>query len=158
MLAGLLALVGVMPALLYKTAYPTTCRILGYFRAEEANPPELVGTWIGWDTASPTPCCRLDLSGDGTGRCAFWWGEGRAEAWRVTRWCVSRQGRIEVSVETPRRSEEMRGEVSEDMLLLQYFGRDDPDVVRGWLGPLHLVREDAAAEAREAIRRALQTR
>jgi len=155
---GLIALLGVAAV----SSIPTVrimvrCRIGGQFWSEDAHPPELVGTWVGWDASYPTPYCRLELEADGTGRCAMWYDRGSTGLWRVSSWNVSRN-RIEVSVESGERREQMKGEVSDGALSLEYFGSDGPDFTKNWFGPLHLIPEEKEAEARLAISNALEAR
>jgi hypothetical protein len=165
---GLLVLAGVggglVLALIPRAQIGTACRILHRLWTDDEHPYEIVGAWVGWDTRHTNPYCRLELEGDGTGRCAFWYGSSfggysepkPTELWRVTRWRYSRD-RIEIWLESKEREERMRGDVHHDLLLLEYFG-GDPDPDYGWLGPLHLVPQDAEESARRDVAAALEER
>lgn len=153
---GLPALL-VVARVLYPSGQAVQCRLGGGFWGSDEHPPELVGAWVGWDTSYPTPCCRLELAGDGTGRCAMWYRERETGIWRVLRWSVSGD-QIFVSLEAGERREQMHGRVFAGALSLMYFGSDNPELTKNWFGPLHLVPESTETEAMQAMRRALETR
>jgi len=151
-----LTLIGLAAAILTPRGHIIQCRIAEWLRSEDAHPLELVGAWVGWDTKAPPLYCRLELGEDGTGRCAMWYREETAAAWRVTRWYVSHD-RIELDLTSGERQERMRGDVYRNALSLLYFGNDGAGgVTKNWLGPLLLVPEAMDKKARQAAGTALR--
>jgi hypothetical protein len=147
---ALLPVVGLGSTALIPKGKAVQCRFGRGFTSELARPPELATAWVGWEATLPNPYCRLELSRDGTGRCALWREEGLIDLWDVTDWSVY-LGRIEIALVSGERREAMHGEILGKAMSLEYFGDDGAITRRQWLGPLHLVPEGTQEEARLAV-------